>query len=62
MPDYDSYTKQQLADALLNGLTKAQLRDLVAWHLENKQSAEGGPSGGAVGSVEASNRWKDAPT
>jgi len=60
MPDFDSMTKAELANALLNGLTKPQLRDLVAWHLENKLSSEGGPSGGAAGSVEASNRWKDS--
>lgn len=59
MPDYDAMTKAELATALQNGLTKPELRNLVAWHLEDKGSPEGGPSGGAAGSVEASNRWKD---
>lgn len=57
MPDYDAMTKAELATALQNGLTKAELRDLVAWHLEGGKSPEGGPTGGSAGSVEASNRW-----
>lgn len=57
-PDFDGMTKAELAQALLAGLSKAQLRNLVAWHLENVRSPGGGPSGGAQGTVEASNRWQ----